>query len=292
MGNTQSTKPYRDTLIEVAPGFWNVRSSFKLKGIVDIGTHMSFIRLSNGNYLVIDTVPLNDSLRHEIDQLTEGGTKMEAVVATHPFHTLAFPGFYAAYPNVPYYGCPRHGRRLEGIPWAGDLSNEEVRKKWEPEVQMRIPAGCEFVAPQPESYNHFVCVWVYAVAARTVHVDDTVNYFSHPGTLMKIAGKKPGLMEFHPSMSGPGLYPTPEAPRQFQAWVEEILRDWDFDNLCTAHIGNKLGGAKELLRQTLEEAQPTFAQLEKHNRKKQENRIEDEKVKDCSKYNVDGSECG
>jgi hypothetical protein len=25
---------------------------------------------------------------------------MEAVIATHPFHTLAFPGFYEAYPDV------------------------------------------------------------------------------------------------------------------------------------------------------------------------------------------------
>jgi len=276
--------------MEVGPGFWNVRSSFKLKGIVDIGTQMSFIRLSNGKFLVIDTVPLSDSLKLEIDQLTDGGNKLEAVLAVHPFHTLAIGDFYRTYPNVPYYGCPRHLRRLNVIPWAGDLNNEEIRKKWEPEIQMRIPAGAEFINPEPEAYNHFICVWVYAVAARVIHVDDTINYFSNPSTIMKIVGKKPGLMEFHPSMAGPGLHPTPEAPREFQVWVQQILNDWDFDTMCCAHIGNKIGGAKEALRETLEDAESTFAHLEKHNRKKEE--AEDERIKECRKYNVHGSECG
>jgi len=276
--------------MEVGPGFYNVRSRFKLKGIVDIGTQMSFIRLSTGKFLVIDTVPLTDTLKLEIDQLTDGGNNMEAVLCTHPFHTLAIGDFYKTYPNTQYYGCPRHLRRLNVIPWTGDLNDEEIRKKWEPEVQMRIPSGAEFVNPLPEEYNHFICVWVYAVAARVIHVDDTINYFSNPSTIMKIVGKKPGLMEFHPSMAGPGLHPTPEAPREFQAWMQQILKDWDFDTMVCAHIGNKIGGAKEALRETLEDAESTFAHLEKHNRKKEKE--EDERIKDCQRYNVNGSECG
>ena len=34
----------------------------------------------------------------ELDILTDKGRLIEAVVATHPFHTLAFPDFYAQYP--------------------------------------------------------------------------------------------------------------------------------------------------------------------------------------------------
>jgi CxxC motif-containing protein len=153
MGNT--TAPEGPRIREIAPGFYNLRTNFKvLVGILNIGTHMSFLKLSNGKFLVIDTVPLDDEgvIKKEIDELTNNGQDMEAVVACHPFHTLAFRGFYAAYPNVPYYGTPRHLRNIKDIPWVGDV--QTVLDKWAPEVQMRIPAGAEFVAPQPESYKY------------------------------------------------------------------------------------------------------------------------------------------
>lgn len=132
----------KNELYQVGPGFWNVRGHFKiLAKLIDIETQMSLIELRNGKYLVIDTVEMNDRLRQEIDQLTNGGEKIEAVIATHPFHTLAFPGFYQYYPKASYYGTPRHLRRLTDIPWAGSLDDCNIRKKWEPDVQMRIPAG-------------------------------------------------------------------------------------------------------------------------------------------------------
>jgi hypothetical protein len=170
---------------------------------------------------------------------------------------------------------------------------------------MRIPAGAEFIAPEPESYNHFNSVWVYYPAGRTLHIDDTINYFSDPGTLIKLAGKKKGEMQFHDSMHGPGLYPSPEAPLLFKAWVEAILNDWDFDNICCAHIGNRIGNAKAQLRDTLIAAQPEFDKLIAKNTKKMEKvekemendlkkelQKDDEDWKDCEKYNVDGTECG
>ncbi|CAF4947581.1 unnamed protein product, partial [Rotaria magnacalcarata] len=61
-------------------------------------------------------------------------------IAVHPFHTLAFPAFYEAFPNTKYYGTPRHLRRLTQIPWAGSLEDCQTRKIWEPEVELRIPA--------------------------------------------------------------------------------------------------------------------------------------------------------
>lgn len=132
----------KNTLFEIAANFWNIRVSFKvLAGLVDVGSHMSLIRLHSGKFLVIDTVTLTDQTRAEINRLTDNGKNIEAVIAVHPFHTLAFPAFYQAYPNAAYYGTPRHIRRLTQIPWAGSLEDCHVRKKWEPEVEMRIPAG-------------------------------------------------------------------------------------------------------------------------------------------------------
>jgi hypothetical protein len=287
MGNSNTTTEKQ--IHAITPEFYNIRTSFKLfKGIVDIGTHMSLIKLSSGKYLVIDTVPLDDELKQELDQLTNNGNDIEAVVATHPFHTLAFPGFYKAYPNVPYYGTPRHLRIQKDIPWAGNIMNELDR--WAPDVQMRIPAGAEFVAPQPESYNHFTCVWVFSTAARTIHVDDTINYVDTPSLLFKLAGKKAGQMEFHMSIKGPGLYPTEDAPVQFKQWVLDILRDWDFDNACCAHVGRKIGGAHALLERTLKEAQPLFDKLIKRHQGKLMVDLDD--GKDCAQYNVNGNECG
>lgn len=129
-------------LHQIGPGFWNVRTSFKVFKIIDIGTHMSVIQLRNGNFLVIDTVEMNDQLKKELDDLTNNGTKIEAVVGVHPFHTLAFPGFYKLYPNAKYYGTPRHLRNLKDIKWTGELdNNKESLSRWEPEVELRIPAG-------------------------------------------------------------------------------------------------------------------------------------------------------
>jgi len=298
MGNSQRHDSKR--IVEIGPGFYNIRAGFKsFKGLVNIGTHMSIIKLNNGSFVAIDTVELDDELKAEIDHLTNYGQNLSTVIATHPFHTLAFPGFYNAYPKAQYIGTPRHIRNQKSIPWAADISEDEVRARWAPDIEMRIPAGSEFNAPHPEAINHFNSVWVYHRPSRTVHIDDTVCYFEKPGVLLKAAGKKHDHMEFHISLKGPGLYPTPDAPKIFKKWVLDILNDWDFDNMCTAHTGNKIGGAKEALRHTLEKAEHTFQSLEKHhaNNTPLEQDPDDQdpdgtNPKDCEKYNVDGTECG
>lgn len=284
MGNSQANGP---RIKQIGSGFYNIRANFKIKGLVNIGTHMSLAKLTNGKFLVIDTVPLDDELKRELDALTNDGNDIEAVIATHPFHTLAFPDFHIAYPNVPYYGTPRHIRNQKDIPWAGNIMDN--LNKWCPVVQMRIPDGAEFIAPLPEASNHFNSVWVFYPAARTIHVDDTLMFFENPSLLFKIFGKRTGQMEFHPSMSGNGLHKTENAPALFKQWVEAILADWDFDNACCAHIGVKYGGAHAALQETLTNAQPLFENLAKKNQGKLE---DDEPNHDTAQYNVDGHECG
>ena len=132
----------KNELYQVANDFWNIRVNFKtFAGLVDIGSHMSLIRLLNGNFLAIDTVILTDETRAGIDRLTDNGHRLEAVIGVHPFHTLAFASFHQIYPGAKYYGTPRHLRRLPDIPWAGSLDNCQMRRRWEPEVEMRVPAG-------------------------------------------------------------------------------------------------------------------------------------------------------
>jgi hypothetical protein len=258
----------KNQLNKIGERFWNVRGTFKMYLVVDIQTQMSIIQLENGKFLIIDTIEMDDKLRKEIDQLTNNGQKIEAVIAAHPFHTLFFPSFYQAYPNASYYGTPRHLRKLTNIPWKGDFTDCNIRKKWEPEVKLRIPAGAEFINPQPESSNHFISVFVYHPYSKTLHVDDTIMYTEDPGWILRLIGYKRGTLFFHPSMDSDGLHPNAAAPFLFRDWMKNMLNDWKFDNICTAHIGVKIGGAHEAVTTLLEKTEPVFAKLSEENKKK------------------------
>jgi len=273
---------------EIGPGFWNIRGSFKmLGGLIDMGNHMSIAQLPNGKYLIIDALPLTDQLKSEIDTLTDKGAKIEAVITTHPFHTLSIQPFYDAYPSAPFYGCPRHLKRFPDIKWAGDLNDCTVRTKWNPDVDLRVPAGAEFVNPVPEKSNHFCSVFVFHKQSRTVHVDDTIIFSQNPSFLLKLAGFKEGTMMLHPAIKGPGLLPNPEAPFQFRDWLQNLIKDWDFDNLCAAHLGRKIGGAKEQLVEIVKKAEPLFQKLT--NKRKDSNYKAND---DIPSNNVKGDECG
>ena len=121
------------------------------------------------------------------------------------------------------------------------------------------------MAPKPEKSNHMSGLVVLHRASRTIHVDDTFMCSHDPGFLMKVAGFKDGTLWFHTSLKGPGLYPTPEAPLHFSTWVQSLIDEWDFVNICTAHNGNKLGDAKQALQHTLDRSQEALQKLSKKN---------------------------
>ena len=289
-------------MVQLVENFWNIRSGFKVFGLLNIGTHMSVIRLSTGRFLVIDAVPLDDDLKREFDELTNGGELVDAVLATHPFHSLALPGFHQAYPRLRFIGCPRHLRNLPEIPWAGEI--REHLTDWAPEVQMRIPAGAEFVAPLPELSNHFACVFVCHQPSRMVHVDDTVNlYTKDVGLLLRLVGVKQGEFGFHPSIKGPGLFSTPEAPTQFSEWFQSLLNDWDVDAICCAHRDVMVGGARPLLQKALDDIQPLLRKISARNLRHHgpgasgsdpdpDPELDQASVTECAKMNVHGNECG
>jgi len=282
-----ANKPYT----EIGIGFYNYRCAFKVGfARVDIGSHMSLLQLSSGKFLVLDTIPLTEQLKQSIDLLTENGTKIEAILGTHPFHTLSFPEFFVAYGStVPFYGTPRHLKKLPNIKWAGDTNDCNVRSKWEPEVQMRIPAGSEFKAP--EDNNHFSCVFVFHAASRTLHVDDTIMYSISPGFLLRLGGYKADSMCFHPTIKSTAFYPTSDAPFMFKDFVRSVLTDWDFDNICTAHFVAKTGGAKKQLEEILVAAEPLFKRISDENAKKTPQQTVKEEI-EITELNVSGSECG
>lgn len=263
----QLASPYK-YLLEVGEGFWNIRGSFVALGIIELGTHMSVLRLSSGKFLIIDTIPLTAQIKTELDHLTDNGNLIDAVIATHPYHTLHFAGFYQAYPSLRYYGTPRHLNVFPDLTWTGSVYDASVQEMWAPDVGMRIPEGAEFVNPPPD--NHFSCVFVFHRASKSLHVDDTICYFEDPGCLLSLVGGKKGAMKFHVSLTKTGLLPTPEAPYDFKNWMQRVIDDWDFDTICTAHSGNKIQGAKAQLQETLDRAESVFAQISDKNKRLQQ----------------------
>jgi len=254
--------------VEIGEGFWNLRGSFTvLGGLFDVGTQMSLCRLGTGKFLVIDTCKVTPNVKKQIDDLTQNGELIDGVIATHPFHTVYFRDFHSFYPLAKYYGTPRHIRTIQDIAWAGDVSTTEILEKWEPDISMRIPAGAEFNDPAPN--NHFSGVFVLHRPSRTIHIDDTLMYFENPGFLVrKLFSIKAREISFHPTLTSIGLYPTPEAPGLFKGWIEQLLNEWDFENICTAHNANKRGGAKQELANALTRNSPILEKLAEKNLKR------------------------
>lgn len=120
---------------EVGSGFYNLKTSFYTNTVINVGSQMSLLSLkSTGKYLVLDTCALTAAAKIELDYLTQNGTLIDGVIATHPFHTTYFTTFHAMYPDAKYYGTPRHLKMIPSIPWAGDVDTAAVRTLWEPEV--------------------------------------------------------------------------------------------------------------------------------------------------------------
>lgn len=108
-------------------------------------------------------------------------------------------------------------------------------------------------------------VFVFHRNSKTLHLDDTLIYIENPTWPINLLLQSDSLI-FHPSIII-GLQPNAEAPLQFYDWMNKILEDWDFQNLCTAHIGAKIGGAHTAVHKLVKNTEKLFQGLsELHNR--------------------------
>ena len=62
------TFPHFVHFVEVSPGFWNYRTDFHVS-VLNIKTHMSVTRLSNGELVAIDAAVLTAGAKAELDEL-------------------------------------------------------------------------------------------------------------------------------------------------------------------------------------------------------------------------------
>ena len=212
-------------IIEIAEGFWNIRGAFRIRGVIDIGTHASLVRVKSGGFVFLDSYTLSGRVADTVATLTDSGRRVEAIVNLHPFHTVHVKAVAAAFPNAKLYGTRRHVKRFPDLRWEAEpTEGEPFADLFREDFDFTVPLGVQFV---PANENlHFASVLAIHRASRTLHVDDTLNWLPWP------AGSR---LAFHPTLPAV-LERRPGAVADFRAWAESLIeRCSTIDHVCTAH---------------------------------------------------------
>lgn len=220
------------SILNVADGFWNLRGSYKIAGLLDVGTHASLVRRRSGKLVFLDSYTLSEPVARDIDELTGGGRDVEAIVNVHPFHTVHVKAMHERYPHARLYGTSRHLARFPELPWEPTRTEDpETHALFADDFDFSIPRGVDLVSA--DERVHFSSVLVRHRATRTLHVDDTLMYLRLPLPL-RLLGLK-DRTSFHPTLAK-ALEKRPGAASDFRAWARDIADRWgDAENLCTAH---------------------------------------------------------
>jgi hypothetical protein len=241
-------------VVEIEDGFWNIRGSFKLLGLVDLGTQASLVRLSSGGFVLLDCYTLEGEVEARVRSLTRGGDAIEAIVNLHPFHTLHVKSVAASFPHARLYGTSRHRAKMPELDWAPELTEGAAfAERFASDFDFMVPDGVELI-PDDEKL-HFGSVLAIHRATRTLHVDDTLNWMPLPWG---------GTLAFHPTLAKV-LEPRAGAANEFRAWAERLAqRCEEVDHICTAHarlapksiegpgaIAGRVRGALERVEKTL-----------------------------------------
>ncbi|MBO6769579.1 MAG: hypothetical protein JJ901_14905 [Erythrobacter sp.] len=247
-----------DAFVDLGDGFWTIRGSFRIGGVFDVGTQCSLVRLASGNFVFLDSYTLPDAIRAQVDELTGGGAKVEAVLNLHPFHTVHCEWMHETFPQAKHYGTARH------LEIASDLGWQELRCEDDALMQLyaddfafSIPRGVPLVSD--DDSVHFSSVLALHRASGTVHVDDTFVFLrkGFPISLLPFTGR----FGFHPTLAK-ALEPRAGAADEFREWAIGIGVDWaDARRIAAAHnavleldtkklpdlIGEALGRVKPIL---------------------------------------------
>ena len=249
-----------ERMIQIADDFWNIRGEFKLGGVLNIGTHASLLRRSNGQFILLDAYTLPDNIKAEVDALTGNGEAIEAIINLHPFHTVHVERAHQQYPNAKLYGTQRHIDKFPNLPWQPELTESEAcADLFAEDLAFSIPAGVDFISSNENL--HFSSVLAYHKASKTIHSDDTLMYLPLPGVIGKL--RKPQVT-FHMTWSRT-LEKRAGAAQDFRAWAKQLALDWqDAKHLCAAHsaalpakrndgapIAERILGALEKVEKTL-----------------------------------------
>lgn len=226
-----------DNIVQVAENFWNIRGSFRIGGVVDIGTQASLVKLVSGNFLLLDSYAMNETLREEVNDILDDKGEIEAIVNLHPFHTVHVERMHELFPEARLHGTQRHLDRFPELPWEEVRSEDRELHEWySDDLDFTIPRGVDFISASENV--HFSSVLAYHRASATIHVDDTLMYIRLP-RLLGLVGLRDRL-SFHPTLAM-ALEKREGAAVVFRLWAEELIDTWgEAENICAAHSGRLL----------------------------------------------------
>ncbi len=228
-----------EKILRITDDFWNIRGEFKIAGIVNVGTHTSLVRRSNGKFVLLDAYTLQGGVKRQVNAVTDDGANIEAIINLHPFHTVHVEKAHAQYPTARLYGTQRHIEKFPDLPWQPQRTeSNEFAELFADDFEFSVPAGVDFIASNEQL--HFSSVLAYHKASKTIHVDDTLMYLQLPGLLSKL--KKPEI-QFHMTLPLT-LEKRAGAAEEFRTWATQLAEQWrDAENFCAAHSAT-LPGSK------------------------------------------------
>ena len=232
----------RAKIIQISDDFWNIRGSFKIAGIIDVGTQVSLVRLANGKFVFLDSYTLDGPVLKKVDALTRNGKDVVAVLNLHPFHTMHVAWMHEHYPKARHYGTARHLARFPELKWQPTRTEDAATQAlFAKDFEFSIPRGVDFISD--DENVHFSSVLAFHPASATIHVDDTLMYIRLP-LLLRFFGL-PNSFSFHPTLAKV-LEKRAGAAQDFREWVNEIANNWqDAENLCAAHTATLQAGGRE-----------------------------------------------
>jgi len=218
--------------LKVADDFWNIRGSYKIGGVIDVGTQASLVRLASGKFVLLDSYTLSGAVKRQVGELTDGGKDIEAILNLHPFHTVHVQKVHDLYPHARLYGTARHHSRFPELPWQATRTEDPaLHKKFAEDFDFSVPRGVDFISSNEDV--HFSSVLVLHRSSKTIHSDDTVMYLRLPSP-MRLLGLGDSV-SFHPTLAK-ALEKRAGAADDFRAWASELIERWqDAENLCAAH---------------------------------------------------------
>jgi hypothetical protein len=253
-------------ILQVSEDFWNIRGSFRIGGVIDVGTQASLVRLASGRFVFLDAYTLRGSVRREVEALTGDGRDVEAILNLHPFHTVHVRRMHDQFPQARLYGTARHLEKFPELPWGVLLTDDpELHRRYDADFEFSVPRGVDFISA--DENVHFSSVLALHRASRTIHVDDTLIYVRLP-LLMRWFGLADAL-SFHPTLNK-ALERRAGAARDFRGWANSLIEAWgDAENLCAAHTAALLAEAYrgrplyQRLRKALDRAESVLKAHEK-----------------------------
>ena len=253
-------------IIQLSENFWNIRGSFKIAGLIDIGTQASLVRLKSGKCVFLDSYTLSGKTLKEVNQLTRDGKDVVAVLNLHPFHTTHVAWMHEHYPKAKHYGTARHLEKFPDLSWQPTCTEDsETQTLFAKDFEFSVPTGVDFISD--DENVHFSSVLVFHSESKTIHVDDTLMYIRLP-LLMRFFGL-PDSFSFHPTLAKV-LEQREGAVHDFRLWANQLADNWkNAENLCAAHTATLQTKEDEtsIRDRIIEALNKVESKLESHERK-------------------------